>query len=188
MKKKSKKTSRKGTKHQEPHVKYSLGAPHCADVELLGKFLSLEALDKKGVRTTRAAIGRSVSVPAQPNIYDCGIYLLHFAATFMSNPSLYSDFMRTSTIPLGADLSSFWKESQIPSLREDIKRDILELSAPWSSWMVTRTTNADKGPASSESDVEILEKPLRSLRKRKRTAVEYDTLYESSRNGKRART
>ena len=35
-----------------------------------------------------------VQVPHQPNYCDCGIYLLHFAKTFMKNPQLSSDIIR----------------------------------------------------------------------------------------------
>lgn len=30
-----------------------------------------------------------IQVPVQPNFCDCGIYLLHFAQTFMSDPDNY---------------------------------------------------------------------------------------------------
>ena len=29
-------------------------------------------------------------VPIQPNTYDCGVYLLHFAKTFMTDPKKYA--------------------------------------------------------------------------------------------------
>jgi Ulp1 family protease catalytic subunit len=35
-----------------------------------------------------------VQVPHQPNFCDCGIYLLHFAKTFMKDPQLSSDIIR----------------------------------------------------------------------------------------------
>jgi Ulp1 protease family, C-terminal catalytic domain len=35
-----------------------------------------------------------VQVPDQPNFCDCGIYLLHFARTFMKDPKLSSDIIR----------------------------------------------------------------------------------------------
>ena len=33
-------------------------------------------------------------VPHQPNFCDCGIYLLHFAKTFMKDPQFSSDIIR----------------------------------------------------------------------------------------------
>lgn len=33
-------------------------------------------------------------VPHQPNYCDCGIYLLHFAKTFMKDPQFSSDIIR----------------------------------------------------------------------------------------------
>ena len=35
-----------------------------------------------------------IQVPDQPNFCDCGIYLLHFARTFMKDPKLSSDIIR----------------------------------------------------------------------------------------------
>ena len=66
----------------------------------------MEALDKKNVENTgnvqskSAPVGSQffsdtffseifLQVPAQPNFCDCGIYLLHLAQTFMSDPIRY---------------------------------------------------------------------------------------------------
>jgi Ulp1 protease family, C-terminal catalytic domain len=66
----------------------------------------MEALDKKKIVTDGNVASKAVmvgsqlifqiphfesflQVPAQPNFCDCGIYLLHLAQTFMSNPEHY---------------------------------------------------------------------------------------------------
>ena len=36
-----------------------------------------------------------IQVPHQPNYCDCGIYLLHFAKTFMKDPKLYSEIIQS---------------------------------------------------------------------------------------------
>ncbi|KAJ7140224.1 hypothetical protein C8R43DRAFT_836874, partial [Mycena crocata] len=73
----------------------SLGSRHPKVVKLLAQYLQAEALDKKGISSegSRKAVGKdahvSCSVPHQPNFCDCGIYLLHLAQTFISDPSRY---------------------------------------------------------------------------------------------------
>ena len=77
----------------------------------LSNFLVLEASDKKGVQMKMQPITQSASisvimdthrkltivqVPRQKNSYDCGRFLLHFAETFMSEPSRYHKLMVSS--------------------------------------------------------------------------------------------
>jgi hypothetical protein len=77
----------------------------------LNKWLELEAIDKKKVGDVTLAITKmvpvclslnscnglslteSVQVPVQPNYCDCGLYVLHFAKTFMSDPQRYSQII-----------------------------------------------------------------------------------------------
>ena len=85
----------------------SLGGRHPQAIRKLSAYLKMEALDKKKVVNTGIVASKSVpvgsqsffsdtsfsksflQVPAQPNFCDCGIYLLHLAQTFMSNPLHY---------------------------------------------------------------------------------------------------
>ena len=85
----------------------SLGGRHPQAIKKLSTYLKMEALDKKKVENTGTVVSKSVpvgshfifsgtpffesflQVPAQPNFCDCGIYLLHLAQTFMSNPMHY---------------------------------------------------------------------------------------------------
>lgn len=84
----------------------SLGGRHPQAIRKLSSYLKMEALDKKNVTNTSLVASKSVpvgshfffqislfesflQVPAQPNFCDCGIYLLHLAQTFMSNPVHY---------------------------------------------------------------------------------------------------
>ncbi|PBK62408.1 cysteine proteinase [Armillaria solidipes] len=98
----------KGSAEGEIFTLDSLSSEHQDTLTALSNFLVLEASDKKGVQTTRQPITQSASVsvimdthrkltivqvPRQRNSYDCGIYLIHFAETFMSEPSRYHKLM-----------------------------------------------------------------------------------------------
>lgn len=85
----------------------SLGGRHPQAIRKLTTYLKMEASDKKKVENTGDVSSKAVpvgsqfifldtsfsesflQVPAQPNFCDCGIYLLHLAQTFMSNPVHY---------------------------------------------------------------------------------------------------
>ena len=67
----------------------SLGSDHKAVVKTLGKYLQLEAKDKKDLDKSPEVIGYEVFVPQQPNSYDCGVYLLHFVKRFMLSPEKF---------------------------------------------------------------------------------------------------
>ncbi|KAF9021077.1 hypothetical protein BDZ89DRAFT_1201013 [Hymenopellis radicata] len=69
----------------------SLGSPHPKAVNILAAYLCMEAQDKLQMANTSKAVGKSASVPVQPNFCDCGLYLIHFVETFMSDPDHYFD-------------------------------------------------------------------------------------------------
>jgi Ulp1 family protease len=92
----------------------SLGGQHPKVIRELSEYLKMEALDKKKIVITGKVGSKSVpvcsqaifsatsffdsflQVPAQPNFCDCGIYLLHLAQTFMSNPVHYRSMILVS--------------------------------------------------------------------------------------------
>ena len=67
----------------------SLGNAHPKALSRLNEYLQEEAKDKKGVSNPSSALMKKALVPAQPNFCDCGLYLLHFAQTFISDPEKY---------------------------------------------------------------------------------------------------
>jgi len=86
----------------------SLGVKRGKAVEKLTRYLEMEAKYKKGVDVPGKVDGKTAlvrflllfpvpaikpgtQVPLQPNSYDCGIYLLHFVETFMSDPIKYAN-------------------------------------------------------------------------------------------------
>jgi len=86
----------------------SLGGRHPQAVKKLSGYLKMEAKDKKNIDEAGVALGKaalvrsdhptlenllklSKKVPSQGNFCDCGIYLLHFAQTFLSDAKYYAD-------------------------------------------------------------------------------------------------
>ncbi|KAH9065374.1 hypothetical protein EDB87DRAFT_1555821 [Lactarius vividus] len=95
----------------------SLSSKHPQAVKRLGKYLLMEAHDKKQrdedtliepkgmqahVSICRFQVSWSViQVPHQPNHCDCGVYLLHFAKTFMKDPKLSSEIIQNVCFSVG---------------------------------------------------------------------------------------
>ena len=87
----------------------SLGGSHRLAVERLSSYLRMEAKSKKGSEVTSEVHSMAASVcfmsflvllltpcpqvPQQPNDCDCGIYLIHFAQTFLSDPEKYANII-----------------------------------------------------------------------------------------------
>ncbi|KAI0318025.1 hypothetical protein OF83DRAFT_1057564, partial [Amylostereum chailletii] len=67
----------------------SLGFHHQQEARKLGEYLRRMACQKKKVPWVNTAAPDTVTVPVprQPNNVDCGIYLLHFARTFVFRPA-----------------------------------------------------------------------------------------------------
>ncbi|KIY45203.1 hypothetical protein FISHEDRAFT_6387, partial [Fistulina hepatica ATCC 64428] len=73
----------------------SLGSSHRRAVNVIDNYLRLEADDKKRrvhevLRSTTSKVAQaSGQVPLQPNYFNCGIYVLHFIETFLTDPEGY---------------------------------------------------------------------------------------------------
>nr|XP_019008581.1 uncharacterized protein I206_06258 [Kwoniella pini CBS 10737]OCF47362.1 hypothetical protein I206_06258 [Kwoniella pini CBS 10737] len=73
----------------------SLGGPHAAVGKHLNSWLRYEAKDKKGIDyKTSDAVYWEGRVPQQPNFYDCGIYVVHYAKQFLQNPTKILQFVQ----------------------------------------------------------------------------------------------
>ncbi|KAJ8694479.1 hypothetical protein PTI98_007144 [Pleurotus ostreatus] len=64
----------------------SLGRTHQDVFSVLAAFMTNLLKDVKYADTVHGIECHHVPVPIQPNSYDCGIYVLHLAKTFMRNP------------------------------------------------------------------------------------------------------
>ncbi|KAH0586387.1 hypothetical protein H2248_007625 [Termitomyces sp. 'cryptogamus'] len=156
------------------HVTYiftfdSLGTERLPAIDRLSRYLKQEAQDKLMRSDTSDAVGFKAQVPVQPNFYDCGLYLLHFAETFMSDPDHYSRIIRTrGKGPIESRTrKDDWKYEQTVDMRERFRADIEKLSAEWKKDRaqkeeVKRKEAAEGGPSiqtieSSDDEIDIVE-------------------------------
>ncbi|KAF8964224.1 hypothetical protein BDZ97DRAFT_919789 [Flammula alnicola] len=112
----------------------SLGTRHPQAIRRLGNYLVKEARDKKGVQNAALAEGKmALQVPVQPNFCDCGVYLLHFAQTFMSNPQHYFHVITApkSKSTNNKERQEEWEDHKVAGMREELATRILQLSAEW---------------------------------------------------------
>ncbi|KNZ80894.1 Ubiquitin-like-specific protease 2 [Termitomyces sp. J132] len=141
----------------------SLGTERLPAIDRLSRYLKQEAQDKLMRSDTSDAVGFKAQVPVQPNFYDCGLYLLHFAETFMSDPDHYSRIIRVRYRTRKDD----WKYEQTVDMRERFRADIEKLSAEWKKDRaqkeeVKRKEAAEGGPSiqtieSSDDEIDIVE-------------------------------
>ncbi|KAF2220642.1 hypothetical protein BDZ85DRAFT_183510, partial [Elsinoe ampelina] len=69
----------------------SMGKPHSTEIGHLKSYLVEEAKHKRGQSITKADI-TSISakgIPAQTNMFDCGVFLLGYMDTFLRDPRLF---------------------------------------------------------------------------------------------------
>ncbi|KIM43367.1 hypothetical protein M413DRAFT_26515 [Hebeloma cylindrosporum] len=111
----------------------SLGTRHPRAITKLATYLKLEAKDKKGIPNASLAQGKMASVPTQPNFCDCGVYLIHFVQTFMTDPKRYcrSILNQKTTKLMNKERQAEWHDEKVASMREDIARRIRNLSKQW---------------------------------------------------------
>ncbi|KAF7364961.1 ULP-PROTEASE domain-containing protein [Mycena venus] len=111
----------------------SLGTPHDEAVSVLGNYLQLEAREKKGIsiEMSRKPVGKKALVPYQRNNFDCGIYLIHLAQTFISDPEHYHNLITRTTRMNSKKRQIEWRDEQIKTLRWSLTERIGELSLEW---------------------------------------------------------
>ncbi|KAH9480523.1 Ubiquitin-like-specific protease 2 [Psilocybe cubensis] len=134
----------------------SLGTKHRQAVNKLTAYLKLEAKDKKGVSDAGTAKSKLASVPVQPNFCDCGVYLLHFAQTFMSNPVKYSQSILTqksNNIP-NHERQKIWNDSEVAGMRVTLAEQIRRLADEWKKAKSHEMQN-DEGKQDNDDDDEV---------------------------------
>ncbi|KAF5315073.1 hypothetical protein D9619_007290 [Psilocybe cf. subviscida] len=128
----------------------SLGTSHRAAITKLSGYLQREAEDKKGITNAGQAEGKQASVPAQPNFCDCGLYLIHFAQTFISDPVKYYGL---SMAPKGKlhnkDAKEDWNDKKVHTMRADLAQEITSRSE---EWVKTRPAKPEKEENESDDD------------------------------------
>ncbi|OAX42130.1 hypothetical protein K503DRAFT_863299 [Rhizopogon vinicolor AM-OR11-026] len=146
----------------------SLGTHHPQALKTLKYWLKAEAKDKRQVEEVRLAQGKFVQVPSQPNFADCGIYLLHFAKTFLSKPAHYfAHIYQPRKIYPAEQRRLDWDEAVVQHYREDLIQRITQLSGEWKASRAAREEDTKRkrkseelGQAesdSSEVEVDIVE-------------------------------
>ncbi|KAH8998537.1 hypothetical protein EDB92DRAFT_1181303 [Lactarius akahatsu] len=112
----------------------SLSSKHPQAVKRLGKYLLMEAHDKKqrDEDTLIEPKGMQAHVPHQPNHCDCGVYLLHFAKTFMKDPKLSSEIIQNRSSPQkGRRVHEHWDDRLVVHYRDELAARIHLLSDEW---------------------------------------------------------
>ncbi|KAK7048538.1 hypothetical protein R3P38DRAFT_2606333 [Favolaschia claudopus] len=152
------------TDHDQPStyvfVLDSLGGRHTRVYNVLGTYLQLEAQEKKGIPLDMSsrAVGKQALVPHQPNFCDCGIYLLHLAQTFMSDPERYRNLITKKQSRSSAERSTDWKQDETKTLRESLAERIGKLSSEWKkSRAEQQKKQEDSVLDSSDDDVDIVD-------------------------------
>ncbi|TFK40643.1 hypothetical protein BDQ12DRAFT_462220 [Crucibulum laeve] len=138
----------------------SLGSEHRHAIRQLRIYLKLEARDKKGIdiSNTSDAEGRVAPVPVQPNFCDCGIYLLHLAQTFMTDPQGYfQTILKSKKNMPNAERQVIWHDDQIASIRENLNTRIRELSVEWKKERVAKEEVKKKEAQEAKPDAELVE-------------------------------
>ncbi|KAG8710565.1 hypothetical protein FRC08_016995 [Ceratobasidium sp. 394] len=118
----------------------SLAGRHDNTVRVLREYIQAEAQKKHGklVETKNAQLSRGLiedrhlTVPRQPNGWDCGIYLLHHVETFIENPlellALSDCQSMRKNVPRR---NALWKEQYVLKKRAHFQDTVNVLSAEW---------------------------------------------------------
>lgn len=140
----------------------SLGNRHPQAMKQLNKWLELEAMDKKKLESVTPAIAKMVPVPVQPNYCDCGLYILHFSKTFMSDPIYFCQTVMIKDRPSMDERQHDWKADSISQMRQDMKNQILMFSEDWRQQRAAREKQEQQQvkqeqEEDEDSDVAIVE-------------------------------
>ncbi|KIY71726.1 cysteine proteinase [Cylindrobasidium torrendii FP15055 ss-10] len=144
----------------------SLGGKHPKVQRALAEYLRLEAKDKLHIDTTSRPVPKQAAVPVQPNFSDCGLYLIHFAATFVQQPEYYYNLLMGRSLAHEMRQTE-WKAEAIDKMRQEMTDKIEELSVVYKGWKEEKEKEAKqkehdgevKPAEDSESDVDILDTP-----------------------------
>ncbi|KAJ3568744.1 hypothetical protein NP233_g5517 [Leucocoprinus birnbaumii] len=138
----------------------SLGNRHPQAMKQLNKWLELEAMDKKGIESVTPAISKMAPVPVQPNFCDCGVYILHFAKTFMTDPQKFFQIMMKERPPMKERIKD-WKDHSVSNMRAELRHQILVFSEGWREKRAAREKEKEHVKQEEEededSDVAIVE-------------------------------
>jgi len=149
----------------------SLGTNHPHAIKKLGQYLRMEAKDKKGIANAGLAAGKTVFVPVQPNFCDCGVYLLHFAQTFLTDPAKYYHLITSQGRYISNETrQDVWNDKKVAEMREELASQIQQLSTQWQKERASKEQDAQLQGGSdanminsidSDSDIEMPPSPVK---------------------------
>ncbi|KAG0377638.1 hypothetical protein BGX24_005741 [Mortierella sp. AD032] len=115
----------------------SLGGTHPTVFKVLRSYLQQELLARKGLEmalTTKEIAGKySSKCPKQENLWDCGVYLLHYAEVFMRNPSALLDSIQSKN-----DDRATWAASELPMKREKYREVMVTLKQSYKAYKISQ--------------------------------------------------
>ncbi|KAF5382633.1 hypothetical protein D9615_003013 [Tricholomella constricta] len=136
----------------------SLGSRHPQAIKLLSRYLKKEAQDKLNKTDLSDAVGKQALVPVQPNFCDCGLYLLHFAETFMSDPERYCQVIKArSKGTMNLTRQDDWKAELTGDMRERLADEIKQLSVEWKQERTMKEEAKRKEAAERTGPIELAE-------------------------------
>ncbi|KIM89078.1 hypothetical protein PILCRDRAFT_84870 [Piloderma croceum F 1598] len=145
----------------------SLGSKHPQAIKFLRSYLKMEAKDKKNIVDSSDAKGCQAFVPVQPNFCDCGLYLLHFAKTFVKRPEHHCKVILSRSKKNLIERQVEWDDVDARAFRENFKFRAEELSQVWKREHAAKQAQKGKDSSkqdSSDSDVDIVEDTAQSAK------------------------
>ncbi|KAG5646528.1 hypothetical protein DXG03_003295 [Asterophora parasitica] len=136
----------------------SLGSRHPQAIKQLSRYLKKEAEDKMKRMDTSDPVGKQALVPVQPNYSDCGLYLLHFAKTFISDPLKYCQIIKARPKgTMNVDRQDDWKAELTGNMRERLAHEIKQLSVEWRHERAAKEEAKRKEAAEGTGPIEVVE-------------------------------
>lgn len=106
----------------------SLGGPHSNATRALREWLQMEGLQRRGLDVemdNKGYYAKASQVPMQPNLDDCGLYVLGYVQQFFKNPDEFKDRLLTGMMSAAED----WPDMHPPRMRKKIRELIFKLHA-----------------------------------------------------------
>ncbi|KAL1915273.1 uncharacterized protein VTP21DRAFT_7549 [Calcarisporiella thermophila] len=116
----------------------SLGTTHPTVFTNLNRYLMCEASERLKVNTSVKIPGIYAKVPTQNNHCDCGIFLLHYVETFLSDPRKYLDMLVNKV-----DKEHEWQPRKIHTKRRRIQELMFKMAEEYQIYLATKASQDD---------------------------------------------
>lgn len=148
----------------------SLGDAHKSTVNHLNRWLAFEAWDKKKVVVSygvnEPSAGYRVDVPKQQNLFDCGIYVLHFVEVLLRKPERMMKYIINQATQQSPEsrlpAEEVWDQASVPGARQRWRKTIERHHQDWLRKLTAAgPPTIDKAEACSQSshrsDLELIQ-------------------------------